>query len=188
MSCQDLVRRRLLIFSTGVKSIPICGAGGVPHVDCVPHKELNDTVISHILHNLSFVIYVEILSKVSLYKKLMALLPESKGCAKEEDSLSTTQVGNAIWKKRRSTVLQVINSLGDFKPLVEQASVENLLRLVGMRYRQNITKSFFLNRCFFLYLQEPGSSIETASWLGRSRSKICFEYCEWPESLLPGVF
>ena len=45
MSCQDLVRRRLLIFSTGVKSIPICGAGGVPHVDCVPHKELNDTVI-----------------------------------------------------------------------------------------------------------------------------------------------
>ena len=96
MSCQDLVRRRLLIFSTGVKSIPICGAGGVPHVDCVPHKELNDTVISHILHILSFVIYVEILSKVSLYKKLMALLPESKGCAKEEDSLSTTQVGNAI--------------------------------------------------------------------------------------------
>ena len=39
----------------------------------------------------------------------------------------------------------------------------------------------------FLYLQEPGSSIETASWLGRSRSKICFEYCEWQESLLPGL-
>ena len=185
MSYQDLVRRRLFIFSTGVKSIPICGAGGVPHVDCVPHRELNDTVISHIFHNLSFVIYVKILSKVSLYKKLMALLPASEGCAKEEGSLSTTQVGNAICKKRRLSLLQVINSLGDFKPLVEQASVENLLRLVGMRYRQNITKSHFLNRCFFLYLQEPGSSIETASWLGRSRSKTCFEYCEW-QSLLCG--
>ena len=149
MSYQDLVRRRLFIFSTGVKSIPICGAGGVPHVDCVPHRELNDTVISLIFHNLSFVIYVKILSKVSLYKKLMALLPASEGCAKEEGSLSTTQVGNAICKKRRLSLLQVINSLGDFKPLVEQASVENLLRLVGMRYRQNITKSHFLNRCFF---------------------------------------
>jgi len=91
-----------LVPSTGVKSIPICGAGGVPHVDCVPHKELNDTV--------------------SLYKKLMALLPESKGCAKEEDSLSTTQV---------------INSLGDFKPLVEQASVENLLRNLVLLLRQH---------------------------------------------------
>ena len=36
---------KLCFFSTGVKSIPICGAGGVPHVDCVPHRELNDTVI-----------------------------------------------------------------------------------------------------------------------------------------------
>ena len=143
------LRRRLLFFSTRVKSIPICGAVGVPHCDCVPHRELNDTVISHIFHNLSFVIYVKILSKVSLYKKLMALLPASEGCAKEEGSLSTTQVGNAICKKRRLSLLQVINSLGDFKPLVEQASVENLLRLVGMRYRQNITKSHFLNRCFF---------------------------------------
>merc|ERR1712013_449310 len=44
------------------------------------------------------------------------------GCAKEEDSLSTTQV---------------INSLGDFKPLVEQASVENLLRNLVLLLRQH---------------------------------------------------
>jgi len=92
-----------LVPSTGVKSIPICGAGGVPHVDCVPHRELNDTV--------------------SLYKKLMALLPAPEGCSKDEEgSLSTTEV---------------VNSLVDFKPKVDQTSVENLLRNLVLLLKQH---------------------------------------------------
>jgi len=91
-----------LVPSTGVKTIPICGAGGVPHVDCVPHKELNDTV--------------------SLYKKLMTLLPSSEGCARDESSLSTTEV---------------VNSLEDFKPKDDQSSVENLLRNLVLLLKQH---------------------------------------------------
>ena len=72
-------------------------------MDCVPHRELNDTVILFCIindyddfdnlddddeydRNMYFL-------KVSLYKKLMALLPAPEGCARdEESSLSTTEV------------------------------------------------------------------------------------------------
>ena len=79
-----------------MKSIPICGAGGVPHVDCVPHRELNDTVIWFCLAMPIFTILTKltfVLLKVSLYKKLIGLLPAPEGCSKDEDgSLSTTEV------------------------------------------------------------------------------------------------
>ena len=84
--------------------------------------------------------------KVSLYKKLLALLPAPEGCSKDEEgSLSTTEVFFSanktiqsykpssvlvLWRKQsiRPLNVQVVNSLVDFKPKVEQASVENLLR------------------------------------------------------------
>lgn len=84
-----------------------------------------------------------LLLKVSLYKKLMALLPAPEGCSKDEEgSLSTTEVfftpinDHAInsssmlmirWQQP-ILVVQVVNSLVDFKPKVDQTSVENLLR------------------------------------------------------------
>jgi len=62
-----------LVPTTSSNSIPICGASGRPHHDCVPHRELNDTV--------------------TLYKRVMSMLPAGgEGCAREEARVSTGQV------------------------------------------------------------------------------------------------
>ena len=114
-------------------------------MDCVPHKELNDTVILFGSSMTSLMILTKMTLmplKVSLYKKLMALLPAPEGCSKDEKgSLSTTEVfftPNDHATKSSSVlmmlwqhpilIVQVVNSLVDFKPKVEQTSVENLLR------------------------------------------------------------
>ena len=109
-------------------------------MDCVPHRELNDTVILSCLSMTSLTILTSMLLKVSLYKKLMALLPTPEGCSKDEEgSLSTTEVFFTHWTNEHAIhsssvlmiwllIVQVVNSLVDFKPKVEQTSVENLLR------------------------------------------------------------
>ena len=132
------LRRRLLFFSTRVKSIPICGAVEVPHCDCVPHRELNDIVISHISH--IFHIFRN---------------PFKGVFSQETDAPSAGKWG---FCQRRG---QSFNNTGQQCYLKEEeveplASVENLLRWVGMRYHQNTSKSHFLNRCF---LSDPSPII-----------------------------